>query len=113
VASRRASYEALESRCEEHLRRARSDFEGCYTAYGLPSKNPSNREPFFGLVVEKTGHVREVVFFEGASSELKQHLQEIIDQFRFDPFTDDDTVTIYILEFPHCRVAQRDTLHDR
>jgi hypothetical protein len=113
VARRRASYEALESQCEKHLRHASAELERCYTAYGLPSKNPSNREPFYRLVVEKTGRVREIVFFEGDSSELKQHLQEIIDQFRFEPFADNDMVTIYILEFPHCRVAERDTLHDR
>ncbi len=26
-------------------------------------------------------------------------------------FHDNEVVTLYILEFPHCRVAERDTLH--
>jgi hypothetical protein len=38
-------------------------------------------------------------------------LEKIVTQFTFSPFTDDDQVTLYILSFPHCRVAERDTLH--
>lgn len=112
VARKRLAYERLESQCEAHLQRSRAQFEDCYTKHGLPSKNPLGREPFFQLVVEKTGHVREIVFFEGANPELKACLQEIIQHFQFDAFTDDETVTLYILEFPRCRVSERDRLHE-
>jgi hypothetical protein len=63
-------------------------------------------------VVEKTGRVREIVFFVGASPELKDCLREIIQHFQFDAFTEDEAVTLYILEFPRCRVADRDRLHE-
>ena len=111
VARKQLAYEKLESQCEAHLQRSRAQFEGCYTRHGLPSKNPLGRDPFFQLVVEKTGHVREIVFFEGASPELQDCLRETIRNFRFDAFADDETVTLYILEFPHCRVSERDSLH--
>jgi hypothetical protein len=112
VARKRSTYERLESQCEDHLRRARTEFDRCYARHGLPSKNLLSRDPFFKLVVEKTGHVREIVFFEGASPELKRCLQEIIQQFRFDAFAEDEAVTLYILDSPRCRVLERDTLHD-
>ena len=111
VERRRSTYEKLESEGEAQLKRSREHCERCYTNHGLPSENPLNRDPFYQLVVEKTGHVREIVFFEGASPELKACLQEIIQPFHFQPFADDETVTLYILEFPHLRASERDTLH--
>jgi len=111
VARKRANYERLESECEALLKRVKDEFERCYERNGPPSKNPVNREPFFQLLVGKTGHVREIVFFEGASADLKECLEKIIMQFTFSAFTDDEQVTLYILEFPRCRIAERDTLH--
>lgn len=111
VARKRATYERLESACEAKLASAQSEFERCYKAYGLPSNNPINRNPFFKLLVEKTGRVQKIVFFEGVTPELKRCLEEIIQQFRFSTFADDEMVTLYILEFPRCRIAERDTLH--
>jgi hypothetical protein len=112
VARKRLAYERLESQCEVHLLLARAEFERCYARHGLPSRNPSGRKPFFKLVVEMTGSVREIVFYEGASSDLKACLEEIIQRFRFDAFTDDETVTLHILDFPRCRVLERDRLHE-
>jgi hypothetical protein len=112
VARRRSSYETLEAQCEAQLAKAQNEFDDCYKRHGLPSKNPVNRDPFFGLLVGKDGHVQQINFFNGASPELKECLQEIIQQFSFSEFRDDEVVTLYIVEFPHCRVAERDTLHD-
>lgn len=111
VARKRSNYERLESECETQIAKAQSEFERCYERHGLPSKNPINREPFFHLVIEKTGQVRDIVFFEGATSELKLCLEKSIQQFRFSAFTDDEQVTLTILNFPNCRVVERDTLH--
>jgi hypothetical protein len=111
VARKRANYEKLESECAAQLAKAKSEFALCYQKYGLPSKNPVNHDPFFHLVVEKTGRVREIEFFEGASSDLKHCLEEKVRGFSFSPFADEAQVTLYILEFPSCRVAERDTLH--
>lgn len=112
VVRKRSNYEKLESQCEANLAGAKAEFEQCYKMYGLPSQNPVSRDPFFQLLVEQTGHVREIIFFNGATSELRQCLEKTIQQFRFSAFTDDEMVTLYILEFPHCRVAERDTLHN-
>ncbi|MEO6035216.1 MAG: DUF6794 domain-containing protein [Verrucomicrobiota bacterium] len=111
VARKRSSYEKLEAEGEAQLAKNKSEFERCYEKHGLPSKNPLGRDPFFGLLVGRDGHVRKIEFFEGASSELKECLQKTIQEFKFSPFTDDEVVTLYILEFPRCRIAERDTLH--
>lgn len=111
VKRRRSTYERLESEGEAQLKRTREQCEQCHTKHGFPSENPLNRDPFSQLMVEKTGYVREIVFFEGASPELKACLQEFIQPFHFHPFADDETVTLYILEFPHLRAFERDTLH--
>lgn len=111
VARKRANYERLESECEALLKRVKDELDRCYERYGLPSKNPVDREPFFNLIVGKTGQVRQIVFFEGASADLKECLERIVMQFTFSAFTDDEQVTLYILEFPRCRIAERDTLH--
>jgi hypothetical protein len=113
VARKRATYEKLESEYARQLTKAKSEFEQCYAAHGLPSKNLVLREPFFKLLVGKSGHVREIIFFEGASSELKDSLTNILNRFTFSAFGDDDFVTLYIIEFPgFCRVAERDLMHD-
>jgi hypothetical protein len=113
VARKRAAYEKLESECARQLTKARGEVEQCYATHGLPSKNPVSREPFFELLVGKSGHVREIVFFEGASSELKDCLTSILSRFTFPAFSDDEFVTLYIIEYPgFCRVAERDAMHD-
>jgi len=111
VARKRAYYEKLEAEGETQLAKNKSKFEQCYAKYGLPSENPQNRDPFFSLLIGKDGRVRKIEFFTGATSELKESLQKPIQAFKFSPFTDDEAVTLYILEFPHCRIAERDTLH--
>jgi hypothetical protein len=71
------------------------------------------RGPFLKLLVEKSGRVRKIVFLEGDSPELKAGLAKVINGFIFSPFSDDEVVTLDMINFPHCRVAERDTLHDR
>jgi hypothetical protein len=112
VARKRANYELVESECRTQLAKASSEFDRCYASYGLPSKNPMSRDPFFKLLVGKSGAVRKIIFFEGASPELKICLARTVERFRFSPFTDDEFVTLYIVAFPNSRVAERDTLHE-
>jgi len=112
AARRRKNYETLESECEAQLVRMKSEFERCYMQHGLPSKNPVLRDPFSKLIVGNSGAVREIIFFEGASQELKSCLATHINEFKFSAFSDDEFVTLYILEFPRCRVAERDKLHN-
>jgi hypothetical protein len=111
VARKRANYMRLESDGEALLKKTKDEFERCYDRHGLPSKNPVNHDAFSHLLVGKNGHVREILFFEGASVDLKECLEKIIIHFTFSAFDDDEQVTLYILEFPHCRVAERDELH--
>ena len=111
VARKRATYEKLESDCEELLKKAQPEFERCFASHGLPSKNPVSRDPFYQLLIEKSGRVRKIEFFEGASPELKYRLAKVINGFTFSAFSDDEFVTLYILDFPQCRVSQRDSLH--
>ena len=111
VERKRSVYEKLEAEGRQQLSKTQQEFEHCYQKYGLPSKNPQNHDPFFHLLIDKTGHVRQIDFFEGADPQLKQCLTPIIQRFRFAPFTEDEVVTLYILEFPNCRIAERDTLH--
>jgi hypothetical protein len=112
IARKRTIYEKLESDCEKQLAKARTEFERCYAKHGLPSKNPASHDPFFKLLVGKSGRVREIIFFEGAPPELKTCLANTINGFSFSAFSDDEFVTLYTLEFPRCRVAERDTMHD-
>jgi hypothetical protein len=110
VVRKRLAYERLESQCEAQLKRAQAAFEDCYAKHGLPSENPKNRDPFFRIVVAKTGRVHEIEFFDGASPELKDCLRGTIEEFRFDAFADDEFVTLYITQFPYCRVSERNRL---
>jgi hypothetical protein len=112
VARKQATYERLEAQCASQLAEAKAEFEQCYRNFGLPSENPVFRDPFFELLVGKSGNVREIIFSEGASAELKSHLTEILNGFIFSALQDDDFITLYIIEFPgFCRVAERDALH--
>lgn len=111
VARKRAAYERLEAECEAQLEAASAEFERCYAAHGLPSRNPAGRVPFSRIIVARSGVVRDVVFFEGASPELKAKLEPIVRGFRFPEFGDDDFVTLSIMDFPRCRVAERDNLY--
>lgn len=113
VARRRANYERLEAECADRLTAAQTALNTCYATHGPPSKNAANKDPFFRLIVGSTGLVKEVVYFDGASSATKACLQETVGQFQFSPFADDEASTFYIVGMPHCRVAERDTLHDR
>jgi len=111
VKRRRATYQRLEAECQNFIQRSVDTFEACYRAHGLPSENPLNRDPFFKLIVAKTGHVKTTVFFDGANLALKACLRPPIEAHTFSPFTDDSEVTLYITSTPACRVAERDTLY--
>jgi hypothetical protein len=112
VARKRKAYEKLESECEVQLTKARSEFGRHYASHGRPSDS-ALRGPFLKLLVEKSGHVRKIFFLEGDSPELKAGLAKVINGFIFSSFSDDEFVTLDMINFPHCRVAERDTLHDR
>ena len=111
VVRKRSAYEKLELECRSQLAKDRDHFESCYQQYGLPSSNPQNRDPFFTMTVERSGRVKKIDYFTSTSSELKDCLERRLRQFKFSSFLDDEAVTLYILEFPNCRVAERDTLH--
>lgn len=110
VARKLATYEKLESECHSQLAKSNAEFERCYKSFGLPSKNPESRDPCWELLVNRSGHVRDIVFFDGASAELKACLREIIQGFTFSAFRDDEFVTLDT-DFPFCRVEERDKLH--
>lgn len=111
VARKRETYEKLEEECQAQLTKAKDEFDQYYLNEGLPSRNPAGRDPFFQLIVEKSGHVREIMFFDGASPRVKTSLRKTINTFTFSAFSDDEFVTLYITNFPGCRIAERDTLH--
>jgi hypothetical protein len=113
VARKRATYKKLESECETQLTKAKPEFEKCYASHGLPSENPELFDPFYGLIVDKSGRVKKIEFFNGASPELKVKLTKILNGFTFSKFDDDEFITLYILTFPDCGVAEWDKLHNR
>ena len=106
-----ANYERLETECQSFVERSVATFEACYRQHGLPSENPLNRDPFFNLIVENTGRVKTITFFDSTTQALKSCLGPPIEAHKFSPFTDDPEVRLYIVSTPFCRVAQRDTLY--
>jgi hypothetical protein len=106
LAEKFAFYEKLESEFQPRLTGARGAIEQCYKLHGLPSTNPKNVDPFFKLHLEKSGRVQEIVFFNGASPELKACLSDIIKPFQVSPFTDHDTLTFDVNEF-RSRILER------
>ena len=111
VAAKRASYNTLSEECATRLAGSKVDFDRCYAAHGLPSKNPLGREPFYELVVGKTGIVKRIVFFDGASQKLKGCLRRQIETYTFSPFEHDEELTLYIVEFPNCGVSEGNRLY--
>jgi hypothetical protein len=111
VAEKRASYVQLEAECASQLAETKNDFDQCYADHGLPSKNPSNRDPFFQLIVGRGGSVKRVVYFDGASQPLRQCLDPLLAKYQFPVFEHDEQLTLYILDFPRCRIAERDQLY--
>lgn len=111
VKRKRANYERLETECEAFVKRSVDTFEGCYRQHGLPSLNPLNRDPFFKLIIENTGRVKTIIFFDSATQALKSCLSPPIEAHKYSAFTDDSEVTLYILSTPTCRAAERDTLY--
>lgn len=113
VARKRSTYKQLKSECKRVLTKAKAKFEHCYAKHGMSSMNPQNREPFYKLIVEKTGSVSDIVFFQGATPEIKECLEKPIQQFKFSAFNDDPKLTLYINSFPNCGVEEEDTLNYR
>ncbi len=114
VARKRASYESAEFELEDQLTKTQTAIERCYMDYGLPAKNnPTLRQPFSRLLVNKSGGIRKILYFDGASRKLRSCVSKIVASFVFSPFQDDKFITLYILNFPSaCRVAERDTMHN-
>jgi hypothetical protein len=106
LAEKFAFYEKLKSEFQAQLEGARSRIEHCYKLDGLPSTNPQNFDPFFKLTLEKSGRVQEIIFFNGASPELKACLSPILQSFQVSPFTDHETLTVDVNEF-RCRILDR------
>jgi len=103
LAEKHAFYKKLESEFQAQLSGARGAIEQCYKLHGLPSTNPQNFDPFHKLILEKSGRVQEVTFFNGASRELKACLSPILQSFQVSPFTDHETLTVDVNEF-RCRI---------
>ncbi len=109
LAEKFAFYEKLQSEFQAQLERKRGRIEHCYNLHGLPSTNPQNIDPFFKLILKNSGRVQEIVFFNGASPELKACLTDIIQPFQVSPFTDHETLTVDVNEF-RCRILERTEL---
>jgi hypothetical protein len=113
VARKRKAYDKLETECKSQLVKASGEFESAYAKFGPPTDNPHIRHPFERLLIEKTGRVRKIVYFDSESAGLRARVEKIVLGFKFSAFADDDVVTLYIIDYPHCRVAERDSLHNR
>ena len=111
VAKRRKNFETLETECTALLTKHQAQFDSCYDRFGLPTSAPKNREPFFQLIVEKNGKVKEVGHWKNANPELKACLEKVLRSFNFSPFDHDEHLTVYTITYPHCRVSERDSLH--
>ena len=88
VKRKQINFATLESECAAQLTLQKDKFARLYEEFGLPSSNESLREPFSKLIVGKNGKVKNIVFYDGASEELKLHLTKIIKSFVFSPFID-------------------------
>jgi len=106
IAEKRRAYERLNDEGTQQLAASREEFDRCYERFGHPSKNPKNFDPFYKLIVSKEGRVDHIVFFKGASQEVKLCLQKEIGKYSFTPFDHDETLTLYITDFPQCRVQE-------
>ena len=112
VAAKSASYRRLSGECAAQLAASKAEFEKCYAAHGLPSKNPLNRNPFYKLVVEKSGTIERIVFYDGAGSTLKECLRREVEPYRFSSFEYDEILTLSTVGvFPSCGVEESSRLY--
>ncbi len=112
VARKYRSYDKLEAECASQLTKVRGELEECYRRHGVPlPEHPGLFEPYFALYVGKSGHVRKIDFYRGTAPALKACLEKKIKAFTFSRFSDDESVMIYIQNFPNCRVAERDEVY--
>jgi hypothetical protein len=109
VTRKRAIYEKLESEYADQLAKVKDDFERCV---GSRDTGAYDGRPFFEMFVEKSGQVREIVFFNRASPELKICLARLLHGFSFSSFTDHEFVTLRSVTYPpFCQVEERITLY--
>jgi len=106
LAEKLAFYEKLQSEFQAQLEGARGRIAQCYKLYPLKSGNTQNHDPFLKLILKNSGRVQQIIFFNGASSELKACLSDIIQPFQISPFTDHDTLTVDVNEF-RSRILER------
>lgn len=77
----------------------------------MPSKNLLNVNPFYKLIIKNTGDVSEIIFYEGTTEKTKECVGNYIENLTFSKFVDGPILTLYVVDFPGCRVSERDTLH--
>lgn len=114
AAEKRASYDRIMRECADHLARHLPEFEACYAKFGLPSRNPKNRDPFSALILSESGNVSDIEFFTGAGDDVKDCLAPIMRRLMFSPFSHDKSLRLYITHYSTqygtdatgCRVAQ-------
>jgi hypothetical protein len=63
--------------------KAKDDFERCYVEIGSRDTGAFDGRLFNKLLVGKSGQVREIIFFKGASPKLKVCLARILNGFGF------------------------------
>jgi len=112
VAKKMKLFRRLEDECGIVLRGWADAFARCYAQHGLPSANPVGRDPFYKLLIGKSGTVDQIVFFDGASPAVQECLRPLLMNFGSTPipFDEPDHVTLYITSSPNCRAAERDSL---
>lgn len=96
--------------CDEgtnYLRKNKKLFLKCYNKHGKPSKNPSDIDPFYYMIINCKGNVDSVAYSEGASETLKSCLNKILLVLKFTPFKYFDTLSLYVIEYPYCNVNER------
>jgi hypothetical protein len=63
------------------------------------------------LVIDKSGHVKEIHYAKGTPGRLKTSLKKLVDKFTFTAFDDDEFVTVDIDESSFSRIRQRAYLY--
>jgi len=106
VSAKHASYKKLRDECAAQLAASKAEFEKCYAAHGLPSKNPLNQNPFYNLVVHKSGAIDRIVLYTGASPGVGDCIRREVERYRFSSFEYDEKLTLYIVKFPDCAVEE-------
>lgn len=112
VVRRRANIERLEAECQAWLKGSEREFAACQPPEKGKKKAGREIDPFYQLVVNAAGRVTSIVPFKNVSPAVQACRKKLIERHRFSAFGDDPTLTLYTMQFPYCRVAERDRLHE-